>query len=89
VAIWGRGFTATTLCFHVKSRQANWTEYLLNRAGIAVVSEPVDERNVTWAARWPVGEVPMWGQGIRAKGGQPEAKKQRSLWDDLRELLGG
>jgi len=87
VGLWGRGFTAKSLCFHVKARQANWAEYLMHRAGIVVVSEPVDERNATWAAQWPTGEVPMWGQGVRAKGAKPEATKRKSLWERLSDLL--
>jgi len=89
VRIWGRGFTAKTLCFHVKTKQASWAEYLMHRAGIAVVSEPVDERNVTWAEKWPTGEVPMWGQGVKARGAKPAEAKHKSLWASLSDLLGG
>jgi len=80
VGIWGRGFTPDTLCFHVKNRQAGWAEYLMLRAGIAVVSQAVDEHNITWAEKWPTGEVPMWGEGVKAqahKAIQPTQKRHK------------
>ena len=37
VAVWGRGFTESTLTFHVKEQQARWTEYLLQRHNVPVI----------------------------------------------------
>ena len=37
VRIWGRGFTPTDICFNVKTRQAKWAEYLLERKGVTIL----------------------------------------------------
>ena len=65
VTIYGRGFAGNALCFRVKRRQARFAEYLMLRAGMPVVSAPVDERNIQWAknARETRGaKPPMWKQ---------------------------
>jgi hypothetical protein len=49
IRVYGRGFAGNALCFRVKRRQARWAEYLMLRAGVPVVSAPVDARNIRWA----------------------------------------
>jgi hypothetical protein len=51
VKIWDRGFLGENLFFRVKRRQAVWAEYLLLRAGVPVVSPPIDPRNREYAER--------------------------------------
>ena len=51
VKIWGRGFTKNSLTFRVNRKQARWAEYLLHQNGLAVISKPVDARNVDYPRR--------------------------------------
>ncbi len=77
VRVYGRGFAGKRLCFRVKRRQARWAEYLLERAGVPVVSGVIDARNITWAknARETRGAV------------VPTRRRQRSGFSAAREML--
>ncbi len=80
----GHGFAGNAICFRVKRRQARWAEYLLERAGVPVVSAPIDARNIQWAknARETRGAKP------------PRRARSKSKWSAGREtaqtfLVGG
>lgn len=51
IAVYGRTHDAGRMYFRVKHRQASWAEYVLRRAGVELLSPPVDDRNAGWAAR--------------------------------------
>lgn len=57
VVIYGRRVTSKYLVFRVKTRQAQWAEYLLLRAGAPVVTR-FDARNTAWAGRHTPGSMP-------------------------------
>ena len=57
VVIYGRRVTSKHLVFRVKTKQAQWAEYLLLRAGAPVVTT-FDHRNAAWAGRHPTGSMP-------------------------------
>ena len=59
VVIFGRRVTSKHLVFSVKTKQAQWAEYLLLRAGAPVVTT-FDHRNATWAARHGGQLPPAW-----------------------------
>lgn len=59
VKVWNRGAMADSLYFCIKRRQARWAEYLLLRAGVPVISAPVDPRNRVYTAGYaPHSEPP-------------------------------
>ena len=92
VRIWGRGFTANSLFFTVKQRQARWTEYLLRRWGVPVLSQTVDPRNEQWAGQWPQGSLPpAWADAPRqpAQPAQKQAKQAQRRIQAGRKALGG
>jgi hypothetical protein len=45
IGVWGRGFTAEAVTFFVKRRQANWAEYVMCRAGVALMGAPFNPKN--------------------------------------------
>ena len=75
VKTYNRGFNSDEIWIHVPRRQANWAEYLLQRAGAPVKMSTVDPRNAQWAsqakhggkmpARWddqPRDSAGRWGK---------------------------
>ncbi len=80
VRVWGRGFLGDCLYFSVKRRQARWTEYLLWRAGVPVVSRPFDPRNRRYAESRPQPSEPP--------GGGEHHSLRRGLLDALYDLFG-
>ena len=59
VVIFGRRVTSKHLVFSVKTKQAQWAEYLLLRAGAPVVST-FDHRNASWASKHGGALPPAW-----------------------------
>lgn len=51
IAVYGRTHDARCMYFRVKNRQAAWAEYVMQCAGVDLLSPPVDARNAGWTAR--------------------------------------
>jgi len=64
VRLCGRGFDHDTLWFHVRKRQANWAEYVLNRY---IVPLRTMHNPKNWHAR-EMGPVPDWGRPLHPRG---------------------
>jgi hypothetical protein len=77
VKIWGRWFSKDTLSLSVKKEQKQWAEYLLLRAGVPVVSIPMDPRNAGWAARHD-GPPPAWDDAPRKARPQTQKRRERA-----------
>ena len=75
VTVYGRGFAGNAICFRVKRRQARWAEYLTERAGIPVVSAPIDAWHIQWA------------KNARETRGAKPPHRVRSRWSAGREMV--
>lgn len=63
------GWTHDSRCLHflIKSRQANWTEYLLLLASIQLQNPPVNPKNLDYVKRHPPGWMPpAWADQANA-----------------------
>lgn len=100
VVLWDRGFLGDEYFFCVKKRQANWAEYLLQRRGIPVHSDPFNAKNAEYGGRYAPGDQPpAWADRGRetAQMFQPPvneqppianaAPQQRGVIDRLGDLL--
>lgn len=47
VRTWGQMVVCDTIMFTVRQAQARWAEYLLQRAGIPIISRPVAEKSLS------------------------------------------
>jgi hypothetical protein len=102
VEIFDRGFTDRTLWFRVTERQAGWADYLLRRAGVAVVTAPVCAGSAQVWDRYGGEMPPPWSgaetvrQGVVPGGreaGRGRARRREAddvvarLLDGITELL--
>ena len=72
IAVYGRTHDANHMYFHVKKRQAAWAEYVLLRAGVELLSSPVETRNAAWAGGHADMPTP-WSERKR----QPRQRRER------------
>lgn len=70
VRMFGRRITGKFVVFYVKTSQARWAEYLLQRQGAPLVSV-FDPRNRTWSSGHPAGSLPdAWADRGQKGGGR-------------------
>lgn len=72
IAVYGRTHDSKRVYFHVKKRQAAWAEYVLLRAGVELLSSPVEARNAGWAGGHADMPTP-WSERKR----QPRKRRER------------
>lgn len=72
IAVYGRGHDSQRVYFRAKNRQAEWAEYVLLRAGVELLSSPVESRNAGWASGH-VGMPTPWSERKR----QPRQRRAR------------
>lgn len=91
VVLWDRGFLGEEYFFCVKERQANWAEYLLQRRGIPVYSDPFNVKNAEYGRRHAPGDQPpAWADRGREPPQlfQHPTPEQRALSNPVQEQRG-
>ena len=81
IRVWGEMVVCDTIMFTVRQAQARWAEYLLQRAGLPIISRPVVERGL--------GLPPLPGRLTPASVGRWLGQCLKQLWRaaDLSSLL--
>ncbi len=83
VVLWDRGFLGDEYFFCVKERQANWAEYLLQRRGVPVYSDPFNVKNRSYAQRYAPGDAPpAWADKGRTPSDDFPHPLKVSSWSD-------
>ncbi len=79
IIIWGRRMTGKHYILSVKTRQANWAEYLILRRGIPLDGSLFNPANAQYAMKYAPGDQPpAWADRDRTR---------RGFFDRLSDLL--
>ncbi len=94
VVLFGCTHDAQCIYFTVKKRQADWAEYLLLHAGVALHNPPINPRNLTYATQRPAGWMPRpWSEQAAHPQKQSEKRPvidetgQKSTWQKIEQML--
>jgi len=77
IVMYGRMHDAKHFYFLVKKRQAEWAEYLLVHANVAVTSPPINPKNAEYAASHEPGWLP-----------KPWSEQDKDHPDDPQDFIG-
>lgn len=70
IVVWGRRITGRHYILSVKSRQANWAEYLILRRGIPLDGSLFNPANAQYAKKYAPGDrPPAWADRDHGHGG--------------------